>query len=171
MFFYIIHQIVNVLPMMAEWTESRKNCITLIIGLYLHFFFFIALEYIQGYSSNKIFELMRRFYLPFIFIDAFVMAIVYKCYWGRSILNETEDTDHRWDYDEQTHKYKRKLSQQQNLADQTNTFDINSSPVIDDNSPDLSEHNSETEDEEAEAMVEMTEAEVVLDEIEQEDID
>jgi len=112
MFFFIVHQILNGLPVTSEWSESKKNCLTLLVGGNLYVLFFVLLEWIQkttGETGQFWAGSARNFYYWFIGIDAFAMAILYKRYWGRSILNEvTEHAEEEWDYDDADHKYKRK---------------------------------------------------------------
>ena len=116
MFFYLVHEAINALPWTADWTEGRKNCLTLMIGAYMHFFTYMGLDWVKGSSSNKIFEFFLRFYIGFIFIDAFTMAIKYKLFWGRSIVNELDDTaDDKWKYDENKHRYVKKKTKEENL--------------------------------------------------------
>lgn len=106
MFLYLIHQVMNSLSYTKDWAESKKNCLTLMIGLYLHFFFFLSLEYLLKRGSFLA-ELLRRFYGVFLFIDCFIMCCVYKSYWGRSIINEIDQNEDIWKLDKKN-KYHRR---------------------------------------------------------------
>ncbi len=109
MIFYLLHNIINNLNFTSEWNESKKNCFTLIIGGTLYVLLYIFLEYIHKKSGSMFIELLHKFFLYFIIIDIITMAIMYKLYWGRSILNEVipnEDTN--WVLNEETHKFQRK---------------------------------------------------------------
>lgn len=90
MFFYLLHHTINALPFTSEWSESRKNCLTLFLGGNLYVIFFVFLEWIVKNSTGGNFwaQAFRNFYFWFILVDAFSMAIVYKSYWGRSIFRE-----------------------------------------------------------------------------------
>lgn len=52
---------------------------------------------------------IREYWKYFVVIDAISMAIIYKCYYGRSIVNEVTAEDNEvWDYDKKTHQYHKK---------------------------------------------------------------
>ena len=107
MFLYLTHEIMNAISYTKDWLESKKNCITFMIGLYLHFFFFLLLEYLsKSKFMGGLCILFRQFYWYFIFIDGLTMAIKYKVYWGRNIMNEL-DGDDEWELDD-NHRYHRK---------------------------------------------------------------
>jgi len=105
MFFYLLHNVMNYLY--EYWKESKKNCFTLFLGANLHFFFFVFLEYCGRWTASPFFELFRRFYVIFVVIDMFVMGVIYKLYWGRTIVTELAPDNHGWIYDEATHQYYR----------------------------------------------------------------
>lgn len=116
MLFYIIHNIVHNLPFTKNWRDSQKNILTLFLGANLYIILFVLFEYFFKKTSNIIFELIRKFYLYFIFVDIFIMAIVYKKYWGRSIWNEVTDDDDKWKLNEENHKYT-KINEQSEIRE------------------------------------------------------
>ena len=104
MIFYLIHNFINIFA--ENWKESRKNCFTLIIGATMYILLYVLLEYVFKTSGNLFIQILHRFFLYFVIVDIFTMAIIYKIYWGRSILNEGGDDDD-WILTDD-HKYKRK---------------------------------------------------------------
>src|SRR3989304_639972 len=107
MIFYLVHHIMNYFTL--DWREGKKNCLTFIIGANLHLFLFLFIQYLAKNSGNMYIELFYRFYFVFVIIDVIAMAILYKCYWGRSIVNEMGAEDN-WEYDAEKHKYARKTA-------------------------------------------------------------
>jgi hypothetical protein len=106
MIFYILHNIINIF--FENWNESRKNCLTFIIGGTLYVLLYVFLEYMCKTTKNLFIELLHKFFLAFVVIDAFTMAILYKSYWGRSIFKEIDPhAESEWSYNENDHRYKR----------------------------------------------------------------
>ncbi len=109
MIFYLIHNMINNMQLTSEWSESKKNCFTLIIGGTLYVLLYVFLEYFHKITGNIFIDLLHKFFFYFVIIDAITMAILYKLYFGRSIFNETiPNEDANWNYDDETHKYKSK---------------------------------------------------------------
>ena len=106
----------------GDWAESKKNCLTFLIGGNLHLILFLIVQYLSKNTGNMLAELFYRFYSVFVLIDMFTMAILYKCYWGRSIINEMEN-DGRWHFDKENHKYSLRQDHDRNvLSEHINEF-------------------------------------------------
>lgn len=106
MIFYLIHNIIN--NFRKDWSESKKNSFTFIIGGTFYVLLYVFLEYISKNTGNLFIELLHKFFLYFIIIDILTMAILYKTYFGRSILKEIDPfAESEWTYDKEEHKYKR----------------------------------------------------------------
>ena len=105
MLFYIVHNLIQAYR--ENWSESQRNCFTFAIGGTLHVLLYVTLQYLARVNSSPYLELLSRFYGFIVLIDAFTMAILYKVYWGRSILNEMSDDKDKWELDEKNHTYTR----------------------------------------------------------------
>jgi hypothetical protein len=119
-----MHHIMNYLK--PEWREGKKNCLTFIIGANIHLMLFLFIQYLAKHTGNMFIELLYRFYFVFVIIDVIAMAILYKCYWGRSIVNEMGAEDN-WEYDEDRHRYSRKPKQDNNNDNNKNNNNKNNS--------------------------------------------
>ena len=108
MIFYTIHNLINNINYTKEWNESKKNCFTFIIGATLYAILYVIFEYLSRSSGRLVFQMINKFFLYFVIIDVITMAVIYKLYWGRSILNETiPNEDVEWEFDKEEHKYKK----------------------------------------------------------------
>lgn len=106
MIFYLLHNIIN--TFVKDWSESKKNCFTFVIGGTLYVLLYVFLEYLSKITGNLFITLLHKFYLYFIVIDTISMAILYKNYFGRSIFTEIDPfAESEWTYDENTNRYKR----------------------------------------------------------------
>ncbi len=95
MFFFCTHQIVqNIIPWSKETKDSRKNITTFIIGALLYTFL-VSFLYHKHYSSlvNSFFLLftLKNWILLVIAIDMTAMAVIYKCCYKRSIVDEVSE--------------------------------------------------------------------------------
>lgn len=106
MIFYLFHNIINNINFTDNWNESKKNCLTLIVGGTLYVILYVLLEYLYKKTYNIFFDLMHKFFFYFVIVDAITMAVLYKLYWGRSIINEITPSEDKWHLDEENHKYK-----------------------------------------------------------------
>lgn len=95
MFFFCTHQIVqNVIPWSKETKDSRKNITTFIIGALLYTF---LVSFLYNKSSsilvNSFFLLftLKNWILLVLAIDVTAMAVIYKCYYNRSIVDEVSE--------------------------------------------------------------------------------
>lgn len=96
MIFYLIHQIIqNLIPWNKETKDSKKNITTFIIGslLYVFLFSFVNSTNYQGFiESNFILFTIKHWFFWILFLDISAMAVIYKCYYNRSILDELPET-------------------------------------------------------------------------------
>lgn len=114
MLFYLLHNLINNLEFTQSWAESKKNIFTFIIGATCYILLYVFAEYLQRKSGYLIFELFHKFFFYFVIVDAVAMAVLYKLYWGRSILNETmPNEDSNWDFKEEDHKYTKRKNLQE----------------------------------------------------------
>ena len=104
MIFYLVHELMQNYVYPTSWKESKKNCLTFLLGANLHVVLFVVIQYFAKTSQNMLVELFFRFYFLFFIIDAIAMAIIYKSYWGRSIVNEFVGRK-GWLFDSKTHTY------------------------------------------------------------------
>ena len=109
MIFYLLHNFINNVNFAEDWNESKKNIFTFIIGGTLYVLLYVFLEYLVKMTKIIFIEMLHKFFLYFVIIDAIAMATLYKLYWGRSILNEgVPNEDSNWVFDEDKHKYNKR---------------------------------------------------------------
>lgn len=109
MIYYILHNLLRTFSFTENWEESKKNCLTFIFGSTFYVLLFCSLEYFCKLTKNLFLELITKFFLLFVGIDAVGMAIIYKLYYGRNILHEIDASrEHEWILDDKTHKYNKK---------------------------------------------------------------
>lgn len=106
----------NGVPFTSSWKESKKNCITFLIGANLHLFFYLIIQKLADRGGFA--KMFYNFYYVFFLIDLITMAIIYKCYWGRSILHEIEEEDDKHVFDEKTHKYVNKRIRHEDIVNE-----------------------------------------------------
>lgn len=95
MFFFAIHHFIQNIPVTKDWQESKKNIVTFLIGAISYVFltsFLNSKQYKAFIDANFLTFTLKNWLLWIIGIDVFAMAIVYKCYWGRTILSELPET-------------------------------------------------------------------------------
>lgn len=95
MLFFTIHHIIQNLPLTNGWQESKKNIVTFLVGAISYVFLtsFLNSKRYAGFTDANFFTFtLKNWLLWIIGIDIFAMAIVYKCYWGRTILSELPET-------------------------------------------------------------------------------
>jgi methyl-accepting chemotaxis protein len=111
MIFYLLHNFINNIEYTKDWYESKKNCFTLIIGGTLYILLYVLLEYLYHKTGNMFLRLLHKFFLGFVIVDAFGMAIMYKLFYGRSIMNELDPyAESEWQFDGERYKRKRDIS-------------------------------------------------------------
>ena len=89
MIFCFVYEMSNRFTVERDWSESKKYFLTFLSGGGLHLLFFLLLQYLARDTKNMLIELFYKFYLVFVLVDVFIMAILYKLYWGRSIVDNT----------------------------------------------------------------------------------
>ncbi len=95
MIFYAVHNIMHHTPGIKNWSESKKNITTLLVGglLYIFLLSFVQSEpYRPLVDSNFFLFTLKNWFLWIVLLDMTAMAIVYKNYWGRTILDELPET-------------------------------------------------------------------------------
>lgn len=104
MFFYLIHNINHSLFRKENDSEGTINLRTFIIGGILYI---IAQAYL--WTPNNPFELYKYSLWNILILDLCCMGYLYKSYFGRNIVNEIDaNTDDKFHFDENTHKYSKK---------------------------------------------------------------
>ncbi len=98
MYFYIFHQINQVLRK-DEDADGSVNVRTLILGGIMYIITHAIIS-----NPNSSMYLYKNYLLYFFLLDVFAMGIIYKKYYGRSILKEMNEYDTDI-YDEKNHKY------------------------------------------------------------------
>jgi len=120
MIFYTLHELFNVFDVNTENDKTdhgKRNCKLFLLGTFIWIIVFIlAWNFKLGFfGPRKIWTDSVIYGLwVLLFADLFVMAYIYRSYFGRNILWEThgEDTDELFDYDEKKHRYIKKVKQQ-----------------------------------------------------------
>ena len=92
MIFLCTHQIVqNVIPWKEGTKDSKKNITTFVVGGLLYVFL-LSFLFSPGYRSlienNFVLFTLKNWLLLVVIIDVTAMAVIYKCYYNRSIVNE-----------------------------------------------------------------------------------
>ncbi len=98
MYFYIFHQINQVLRKDKD-EDGSVNVRTLILGGIMYIITHAIIS-----NPNSSMYLYKNYLLYFFLLDVFAMGIIYKKYYGRSILKEMNEYDTDI-YDEKNHKY------------------------------------------------------------------
>lgn len=105
MIFFTLHHLVHKIAP-SSWENVRKNALTFIIGTTFYYLLwgFVHLPHI---FAHPIVMPLRNFYLYYILADIFSVGVLYKSYYGRSIIEEIRDPNGQdWDFDEDKHQYK-----------------------------------------------------------------
>jgi len=106
MIYFILHHLFDILPFTKDCKDVKKNCLTFLLGSIIHFIFYGMLK---EYKLTGMLKVITDFYVYIVLVDAIAMGVLYKTYYGRSILNEVAAIDEDdWDYDDEQHRYKRK---------------------------------------------------------------
>ena len=88
MIFWILHNILNNLTTIKDWSESKKNLTNLLVGGNIYILLYVTLGYLVKKSDNFLLEGFYNFFIYFVILDVMAMAIIYKLYWGRPITTE-----------------------------------------------------------------------------------
>lgn len=115
MFYYIIHHILRMIPNIREWSDLKLNCTTLLMGTVLHILIVGYLKTKSNGNENSFIGNLFRWYYYLIVADMVCVGVIYKEYYGRSILAEVDDVEN-WEWDDNKKKYK---SQYQGRVDRS----------------------------------------------------
>ena len=92
MFFLCTHQIIqNLIPWKEGTKDSKKNITTFVVGGLLYVFllsFLFSPAYKSLIANNFVLFTLKNWLLLVVIIDVTAMAVIYKCYYNRSIVNE-----------------------------------------------------------------------------------
>ena len=124
-FFFILHHILSAIFDEQQMSDVRRNCLTLVVGTICYF---LVYGYVtSNYSSgNWLFKALHDWYGYLIIIDIFSVGIIYRSYYGRSIVNEIgDDQCGKWDYQPETHQYHKSdlAIKEEYFADKMNKLD------------------------------------------------
>ena len=117
MIFYTLHEMFNSLDVNTDANgkieHGKRNCKLFLLGTFLWIVVFIlAWNYKLGYFGPRKLWTDSIIYglWVLLFADLFVMAYIYRSYFGRNILWEVneEHAEEIFDYDENKHKYKKR---------------------------------------------------------------
>ena len=90
-----------------EVENGKKNTRTFFFGSILHWLFYVFLNTVSTTIPSML--VFKNFYYIFWMIDAITMAIIYKTYYNRSIMNELDDyADKKWVYNNKNDNYEHK---------------------------------------------------------------
>lgn len=95
MIFFILHHIIHNTPVIKDWKESKKNITTFLVGSVLYVFLLSFLQsnrYASLVNGTFVLFTLKNWFLWIIGIDITAMAIIYKNFWGRTILDELPET-------------------------------------------------------------------------------
>ncbi len=117
MIFYTLHEMFNILDVNTEQGKTdhgKRNCKLFLLGTFIWVIIFVlAWNFKLGYfGPRKIWTDSVIYGLwVLLFADLFVMAYIYRSYFGRSLLWEVNeiDSDKLFEYNEKKHKYKKRL--------------------------------------------------------------
>jgi len=100
MFYTILHK----LPWGKDMKAGSRNVLTFLIGSVLYVFLHAGLFHYYKAPGQL------RWHLTMILIsDAIAMATTYQMFYGRSLFNELTDDKDLWEYNAETHEYRRRL--------------------------------------------------------------
>lgn len=91
MIFFVVHHVIHNMPGIKDWKESKKNITTFLVGGLLYVFlmsFLYSPRYAALMDSWFILFTLKNWFMWILGIDVTAMAVIYKKYWGRSILEE-----------------------------------------------------------------------------------
>lgn len=117
-FYYALHTLL--LPETAAFKEGRRNCATFLFGSVCYAAAYALVENARlrwGASFDAVKSALLMVWLA----DGATMAVIYRGYYGRSILCEVGEDQRHWVYDADTHKYRPRTPAEElaaRLADQ-----------------------------------------------------
>lgn len=107
MYFYLVHHLLRIIPITKDSGDLKLNCTTLLIGTILHILTIGYLKSMKIMDENNLIGIIFNWYYYLIIADIAAVAILYKEYYGRSIISEM-DKPEDWEWDEENNKYRKK---------------------------------------------------------------
>ena len=101
MLYYLLHQS----PLWYDMEDGKRNVRVLFIALNLYIFGYMILHQLK--DTNVFANMLFTNYYLFFLADAFCSAILYKLYYGRTVLSELDPQEEDI-FDNETHKYYKK---------------------------------------------------------------
>lgn len=110
-FYYVLHE--YVLPESETFTGGKRNCATFLYGSFMYAVIYAVLKNLQLRYGMCMDAVIAAFF-TIVLSDAVAMSVIYRQYYGRSILNEIEldENVNKWIFDEKTQKYRPKPESQ-----------------------------------------------------------
>jgi hypothetical protein len=120
MIFYTLHELFSLMDVNTEngkIDHGKRNCKLFLLGTFLWIVVFIlAWNFKMGYFGPRRIWTDSIIYGLWVLLaaDLFVMAYIYRSYFGRNILWEVneERAEEIFDYDEKKHKYRKKKTEE-----------------------------------------------------------
>lgn len=118
MIFFVLHHLFQILPI----SDLRRNCLTFLLGTVSYF---ILRGYLESHQTNWLFKTIVNWFWYLVAADVITMGIIYREYYGRSLVQEAFTDPDKWNWDPKQHKYQRtELSEQQEyFRDKLDTLD------------------------------------------------
>jgi len=115
MFFFLLHHLFTLL-FDGVLTDLRRNCITFLLGTVLYV---LCWGFLFNRFSHWLAQTIQDFFWYFVVADVAVMAIIYRSYYGRSIVSELDpDSQDKYDWNDDDHQYRKsKLAVKEALMD------------------------------------------------------
>jgi len=150
--FYLLH---NLIPFGSKYgiTNGQRNCRVFLIGVFIYVLIYIYLKNmeINGHIHEEWYESIKVGLYVLIIADISVMAFIYKDYYGRSIINEVNETvtqkhysDKLYEYDYEKHVFCPKSNQSKSIDDIFIKKDDKHEKLLETKSKNKSENKSET---------------------------
>tara|TARA_R100001163_G_C5067292_1_gene206295 strand:- start:2953 stop:3537 length:585 start_codon:yes stop_codon:yes gene_type:complete len=99
-FFFIFHHLFQIFGL----TDLKRNCLTAIIGSTCYFLLWGYLH--SNLGSSFIINAIKDWFYYLVVIDVICIGIIYKTYYGRSIVNEIGGEEKEdWAFDDRSHQY------------------------------------------------------------------
>ena len=114
MFFYLFHNLNHGLFHTKEKSDGATNVRTIMLGCICWILFHVWVN-----SQNMLGYFIKDYFWWFFLLDVFIMGIIYKLYYNRSIFKELKNYDSDI-YIEKDHKY----IQPTKLNNQNNSFNL-----------------------------------------------
>lgn len=108
--FYLLHNLFNELGVNEKDDDiehGKRNCKLFLLGVFIYVCIYTFLMHLKVMYPNWLMNDVYRSGLVYLFVaDIFVMAYIYKSYFGRSIIHEIgEENELEFEYDKDNHRY------------------------------------------------------------------